>query len=95
MYLATFVTQLYVTLSAIFRSVDSIDSALRILQKHTNFVAATCIVQCHLESNNLLCTASSIPISKVTLDLSEFNVNVMTKNNGAHLRYPHDPETQK
>ena len=28
-------------------------------------------------------------------DLSEFNVNVMTGNNGAHQRSPHDPGIQK
>ena len=30
-----------------------------------------------------------------TSDLSEFNVNVMTRNNGAHLRSRHDPGIQK
>ena len=30
-----------------------------------------------------------------TLDLSEFNVNVMTGNNGAHQRSPYDPRIQK
>ena len=30
-----------------------------------------------------------------TLDLSEFNVNVMTRNNGAHQRSPYGPGTQK
>ena len=30
-----------------------------------------------------------------TLDLSEFNVNVMTGNNGAHQRSPYDPGIQK
>ena len=30
-----------------------------------------------------------------TLDLSEFNVDVMTGNNGAHQRSPNDPGTQK
>ena len=30
--------------------------------------------------------------SEFTLDLSEFNVNVMTGNNGAHQRSPYDPE---
>ena len=30
-----------------------------------------------------------------TLDLSEFNVNVMTGNNGAHQRTPYDPGIQK
>ena len=31
----------------------------------------------------------------LTLDLSEFNVNVMTGNNGAHQRSPYDPGIQK
>ena len=30
-----------------------------------------------------------------TLDLSEFNVSVMTGNNGAHQRSPYDPGIQK
>ena len=30
-----------------------------------------------------------------TLDLSEFNVNVMTGNNGAHQRSPYDPVIRK
>ena len=33
--------------------------------------------------------------STLTLDLSEFNVNVMTGNNGAHQRSPYDPRIQK
>ena len=34
-------------------------------------------------------------VRESTLDLSEFNVNVMTGNNGTHLRSPYDPEIQK
>ena len=30
-----------------------------------------------------------------TMDLSEFNVNVMTRNNGAYQRSPYDPVIQK
>ena len=30
-----------------------------------------------------------------TLELSEFNVNVMTENNGAHQRTSYDPGIQK
>ena len=30
-----------------------------------------------------------------TMDLSEFNVNVMTRNNGAHQRSPYGPGIQK
>ena len=30
-----------------------------------------------------------------TLDLSEFNVNVMTGNNGVHQHSPYDPGIQK
>ena len=33
--------------------------------------------------------------SPYTLDLSEFNVDVMTGNNGAHQRSPNDPGIQK
>ena len=32
--------------------------------------------------------------SPSTLDLIEFNVNVMTGNNGAHQRSPYDPGIQ-
>ena len=31
----------------------------------------------------------------LTLDLSEFNVNVMTGNNGVHQRSPYNPGIQK
>ena len=31
----------------------------------------------------------------ITLDISEFNVNVMTRNNGAHQRSPYDQGIQK
>ena len=36
-----------------------------------------------------------IVIRVFTLDLSEFNVNVMTGNNRAHQRSPYDPGIQK
>ena len=33
--------------------------------------------------------------TKATMDLSEFNVNFMTQNNGEHQRSPYDPGIQK
>ena len=36
-----------------------------------------------------------LPKEEGTLDLSEFNVNIMTWKNGAHQRYPYDPGIQK
>ena len=36
-----------------------------------------------------------IVLSPITLDLSEFNVNIMTRNNGAHQRSPYGPGIQK
>ena len=43
----------------------------------------------------VVCSFLRPPVLRPTLDLSEFNVNVMTRNNGAHQRSPYDPGIQK
>ena len=44
---------------------------------------------------SLLIAAESWFRLQITLDLSEFNGNVMTRNNGAHQCSPYDPGIQK